>query len=91
MGNYVRLINHPKSGKAFGAAIIPRSTNVNRSTQDNALPTLSIIRRRFVAGEYSHEIENTVHSLLNVIDVLEVKLNHAERQLEHYMQRQYDV
>ena len=63
---------------------------MNRSTQDNALPALNVIRKRFAIGEYSHEIENTIHSLLNVIDKLEDKLNFAERQLEHQLNRQHD-
>ena len=91
MANYIRLINHPKSGKAFGTTFIPRSNTVNRSTQDNALPTLDVIRKKFADGDYSHEIENTIHSLLNVIEYQEKRLSHAERQLKHYMQRQYDV
>ena len=64
---------------------------MNRNVQDNALPTLDAIRKRFANGDYSHEIENTIHSLLNVIDNTEQRLTHAERQLKHYMQRQYDV
>jgi hypothetical protein len=64
---------------------------MNRRTKDNVYPTLQQIQQRFENGNYSHEIENTIASLLNIIQEQERNLFFAEKQLEHQLKRQYDA